>query len=364
MGGLRASQQRGWQRVLIVAGLMVVFIGAGTVAAAARVSNSSDKILPGVRVAGVDVGGMTTEQATAAVTAAARRPLDRTITVRAAGRTWQVTPAALGRRAAVEQAVRRAASGPRLSWWAGIWHRLTNRPVTLSVGLAYRGGQPGMGTMVHRVAAAVKIAPQDASIRLVGGQIQRRHARNGRALDVQEASTALNAAVRGDATAVNLPVKTLAPGVRDSGLGKTIAIDVGRNRLTLYDGLKAEKTYPVATARPGFYTPRGIWRVVDKLVNPTWVNPAPNGWGAGEPAMIPPGPDNPLGTRALALNAAGILIHGSPASWSIGSYASHGCIRMFLSDAEDLFSRVPAGTPALIYGGGPASTPTSQTAGA
>jgi lipoprotein-anchoring transpeptidase ErfK/SrfK len=71
-----------------------------------------------------------------------------------------------------------------------------------------------------------------------------------------------------------------------------------------------------------------------------------------------------LGTRALALDAAGILIHGSPASWSIGSYVSHGCIRMFLSDAEDLFRRVPAGTAVLIYGGGPASAPSRQAAGA
>jgi lipoprotein-anchoring transpeptidase ErfK/SrfK len=317
-----------------------------------------------VRVAGVDVGGMTGQQATAAVAAVARRSLDRPITVRAAGRTWRVTPASLGRRAAVEQAVRRAASGPRLSWWAAMWHRVSNRPVTWSVDLAYQDGERGVAAMVGKVAASVDLPSRDASIRLVDGHVQRRAARNGRALDVRRARIALNAAVLGSATAVSLPVKPLMPGVGDGRLGKTITIDVGRNRLTLYDGLKAQKTYPVATAKPGFYTPRGTWRVLYKLVNPTWVNPAPNGWGAGEPAVIPPGPGNPLGTRALALNAAGILIHGSPASWSIGHYASHGCIRMFLSDAEDLFPRVPAGTRVLVYGDGPASVSTSQAAGA
>jgi lipoprotein-anchoring transpeptidase ErfK/SrfK len=315
-------------------------------------------------VAGVDVGGLTRQQATAALAAAADRSLDRTITVRAAGKTWQVTPAALGRRATVEDAVRQAAAGPRLSWWAATWHRLTNRPVTLSVGLDYRGGQDGVATMARRIAGAVDVGPQDAWIGLANGQMQRRHARNGRTLDVQRATAALTAALRGAATVVTLPMKPLVPRVNDSGLGKTIAVDVGRNRLTLYDGLQVEKTYPVATAKPGFYTPRGTWRVLYKEINPTWVNPAPNGWGADEPAVIPPGPDNPLGTRALALNASGILIHGSPASWSIGSYASHGCIRMFLSDAEDLFPRVPAGTRVLIYGGGPASAPSSQAAGA
>jgi lipoprotein-anchoring transpeptidase ErfK/SrfK len=157
----------------------------------------------------------------------------------------------------VDDAVGRAASGPRLSWWAGVWHRLINRPVTLSVGLDYHGGQRGVAALVRRIAAAVNVAPQDASIGLVDGQVQRRHARNGRALDVHRASAALSAAVRGTATAVTLPMKPLAPRVRDSGLSKTIAVDVGRNRLTLYDGLKVEKTYPVATAKPGFYTPRG-----------------------------------------------------------------------------------------------------------
>jgi hypothetical protein len=171
-----------------------------------------------------------------------------------------------------------------------VWHRLINRPVTLSVGLDYHGGQRGVAALVRRIAAAVNVAPRDAWIGLVDGQVQRRHARNGRALEVHRASAALSAAVRGTATAVTLPMKPLAPRVSDSGPSKTIAVDVGRNRLTLYDGLKVEMTYPVATAKPGFYTPRGAWRVLYKLVNPTWVNPAPHGWGAGKPAVIPPGP--------------------------------------------------------------------------
>jgi hypothetical protein len=95
--GVRTWLRRGvWQRVLVVVGLVVVLVGAGTVAAAARVSHSSDRILAGVRVAGVDVGGMTRQQATAAVTAAARRSLDCAITVRAAGRSWRVTRRLLG----------------------------------------------------------------------------------------------------------------------------------------------------------------------------------------------------------------------------------------------------------------------------
>ncbi len=109
------------------------------------------------------------------------------------------------------------------------------------------------------------------------------------------------------------------------------------------------KVYPVATGQPSFPTPQGSWEVVYKRMNPTWTNPAKDGWGADMPASIPPGPGNPLGTRAMSLNASGILIHGTYASYSIGHYASHGCIRMLLSDVEALYPQVPEGTPVLIH---------------
>jgi L,D-transpeptidase ErfK/SrfK len=69
--------------------------------------------------------------------------------------------------------------------------------------------------------------------------------------------------------------------------------------------------------------------------------------------MIPPGPGNPLGTRALYLNADGIRIHGTPSDSSIGSYASHGCIRMHISESEALYPLVPVGTPVFIIGAPP-----------
>jgi lipoprotein-anchoring transpeptidase ErfK/SrfK len=87
---------------------------------------------------------------------------------------------------------------------------------------------------------------------------------------------------------------------------------------------------------------------VNKQENPTWYNPAIDTWGADLPPVIAPGPGNPLGTRALYLNAPGIRIHGTYSSSSIGTYASHGCIRMLISDSEDLYPRVPMGTRVII----------------
>jgi lipoprotein-anchoring transpeptidase ErfK/SrfK len=148
---------------------------------------------------------------------------------------------------------------------------------------------------------------------------------------------------------VDLPIASVDPSVSEKALGKTIIVRISQNKLYLYDGLKLEASYSVATGQLGIYpTPMGHWAIVNKRVNPTWVNPARDSWGADEPAFIPPGPDNPLGTRALDLDAPGIRIHGTPSDSSIGHWASHGCIRMHIWDSEDLFDRVDIGTPVII----------------
>ena len=77
------------------------------------------------------------------------------------------------------------------------------------------------------------------------------------------------------------------------------------------------------------------------------MNPDPLGWGKDYPASIPPGPGNPLGTRAMYLDAPGIRIHGTYNESSIGTFASHGCVRMTIADSEALYELVPVGT--IVY---------------
>ena len=202
---------------------------------------------------------------------------------------------------------------------------------------------------VGALAPKLAVAPTDASIKLVDGKVVKQQAKVGRVLDVEASARALAKALRGNARKVKLVTRPVDPKVTNDKLGKTIEINLSTNRLTFYDGLKVRRTYPVATGQPSFPTPQGAWEVVNKRMHPTWTNPAPDGWGADMPASIPPGPGNPLGTRAMSLNASGILIHGTYASYSIGSYASHGCIRMLLSDVEALYPQVPMGTPVLIH---------------
>ena len=108
------------------------------------------------------------------------------------------------------------------------------------------------------------------------------------------------------------------------------------------------KTYPIAVGMAGLETPAGRYAIQDKQVNPAWH--VPNSAWAGSLAgqTIPGGaPDNPLKARWLGI-ANGVGIHGTAEGWSIGTRASHGCIRMHVSDVEDLYPRVPIGTPVLI----------------
>src|SRR5918999_4447596 len=133
--GKRPAGLSGWQRIAVVVGLAVVLLATMSVAATARVGASSGRILAGVTVAGVDVGGMARDEAVAAVNAAVEPKLRRGVVVVSGGKRWAVTPARLGYGAKVEQAVDQALAGPELSALADFWHRLTTKPVTHAVGI-------------------------------------------------------------------------------------------------------------------------------------------------------------------------------------------------------------------------------------
>jgi lipoprotein-anchoring transpeptidase ErfK/SrfK len=110
--------------------------------------------------------------------------------------------------------------------------------------------------------------------------------------------------------------------------------------------MTASASFGIATGMAAYPTPTGNFRIVTKQRNPWWYPPAAD-WAKGA-KPVPPGPGNPLGTRWMGLNVGAVGIHGTPDAASIGYSASHGCIRMRISDAEWLFERVRVGTPVFI----------------
>jgi len=127
-----------------------------------------------------------------------------------------------------------------------------------------------------------------------------------------------------------------------------ITIDRSSFRLRLFKRLRFAKGYGVAVGLPDYPTPTGLFAIQSKQVNPTWT--APNSPWAGEMAgqqVAGGAPDNPLKARWMGVNGA-VGIHGTGQPWSIGTRASHGCIRMTVPGVIDLFRRVSVGTPVLI----------------
>jgi lipoprotein-anchoring transpeptidase ErfK/SrfK len=131
-------------------------------------------------------------------------------------------------------------------------------------------------------------------------------------------------------------------------VSKTLRLEIqlSRRRVVLYDGESMIKSYPIAVGRPGWETPKGTYKVLQKIKNPAWIHPLQKG------VVIPGGdPENPLGRYWIGFWTNGknwIGFHGTPNPESVGKAASHGCIRMLNSDVEDLFQRVSLGTPVKV----------------
>ena len=192
-------------------------------------------------------------------------------------------------------------------------------------------------------ATAGRRAPAPAELQAVPDARASRHraraARDGEG-DREGASSATRAT-----RSVLRTSKTPAQVTR-ANFGPVIVIHRGSNRLYLYKGARLNRLFPVATGQSVYPTPLGSFHIVVMWRNPWWYPPN-SPWAAGE-QPVPPGPNNPLGTRWMGISAPGVGIHGTNNDASIGYSVSHGCIRMHVSDAEWLFNHVDIGTPVFI----------------
>ncbi len=126
-----------------------------------------------------------------------------------------------------------------------------------------------------------------------------------------------------------------------------VTIDRANYELILWKNLKKKKTYSIAVGQAGLETPTGLYTVNDKQVDPTWHVPTSDWAGDLAGQSIPPGPSNPLKARWIGIyDGAGV--HGTDDVSSLGTSASHGCVRMAVPDVIELFDKVPLGTPLYV----------------
>ena len=308
-------------------------LSAGVVAATTTgtttgtTTTAPQTIAPGVSIGGVDVGDLTADEAIAEVNAAFAEPL-----VLIAPRSrLAVTPKRLGAVAAVRAAVTRA-----LTSSAGSVLKLR---VSLS--------RVRTSSYLALVARRFDRKPADSQLLLRQLRPWVSKQQTGRVLRRQRAmATIFTALAANERLPLRLEFLELKPRVTRSSIGPVIVIRRGSNRLYLYKGMRFQRVFGVATGQLIYPTPVGRWAVVVKWRNPWWYPPNSD-WAKGE-KPIPPGPGNPLGTRWMGLSASGVGIHGTPDDASIGYSASHGCIRMHISDAEWLFNHVNIGTTVFV----------------
>jgi lipoprotein-anchoring transpeptidase ErfK/SrfK len=337
----------------VVLPLAVVLAGLGTLGTLA-VDRHARRTLPsGAFIQGVDVGGLTFGQAVARVGEKVEAPLRRPVKVTADPFSVQTSPWDLGYRVDVPAVVHRAMGGRQ----GGNLASRTFSRLFSSGGAPFLEARPSWvpGGSLDRVLAdaakAVGTAPKDADIDVSSGWVKVTPEKAGKQIDVEASKRAVMDGVALGDDVVRLVARPVKPP-SDSALSKVILVRAGENKLYLYDNGQIVKSWPVATGSGSYLTPPGVWRVVEKIVNPSWYNPG-SAWATGLPKVIGPGPSNPLGTKALALDAPGILIHATPDSTSVGYSVSHGCIRMTEADEADLFSMVTPGTRVAIVQAAP-----------
>ncbi|MGH3664857.1 MAG: L,D-transpeptidase family protein [Egibacteraceae bacterium] len=333
---------------MLVAALVGGLLIAGGIAAyetRAYAAAYQGRILPGITVAGVDLEGMTRPEAMTAVKAEIRPLLDHKVAVRWDDETWTVTPRDMGATSNAKRAAAaavRASSGTTWLEWARM--RWQGSTVDFSRDVAVHQPRQAVAAFVDRVAAEIDLDARDATLDYRSGWVEISADHDGRKLQQKAATRSIMGALKGGGAAVALPVATVEPEVTAAAYDEVLLLRQSERKLYLYQGGEITNEWTVAVGTSGYPTPTGHYSVTEKRYLPTWVNPDPTGWGASMPTSIGPGPGNPLGVRALNWSAPGaIRFHGTEAITSLGTAASHGCVRMSNNDVIQLYDLIDVG---------------------
>jgi lipoprotein-anchoring transpeptidase ErfK/SrfK len=313
-----------------------------------------DQIAPGVEIGGVDVGGRDADSARKLIEQKVVAPLKQPVVVNYDGKEYTLSPKRLHAKAdvdgMVQEAIDRSRDGSildRVSRYA------TGSDVDANLEPRVGYDKSAVKNFINELADRINQDPVNASVVPSGGRLQQEAGQPGQAVNKRQMTTEINHAARspGRDQAIPAVVETTKPEVNKKDLAQAypryIYIDRGSYTLRFYHHLKLEKSYSIAVGQQGLETPAGLYHALDKQVDPSWH--VPNSAWAGSLAgqVIPPGPADPLKARWIGIfDGAGI--HGTDDISSLGSAASHGCVRMSISDVIDLYDRVEVGDPIYI----------------
>ncbi len=343
-------------RYIVIGALLVFVLLAAAGAVYAYDNGRSQRIAEGVSIDGIPVGGMKVVDARAKLRSGVLEPLSRPVVATYEDREFTLTPKAASVGVDIEGSVNAALDASRSgNLFQRTWRDVTGGKVKRDVPLRVTYSHAAIDKVVARVSRKLNEPARDATVgNLEKGQISPTTSKDGLRVRNVTLSRALEKELldRSGRTPVPVRTKVVTPKVTTKKLAAEypaiILVNRGAFKLTLYKNLKLEKTYGIAVGQVGLETPAGLYHVQNKAVNPAWH--VPNSAWAGDLAgqTIPAGdPGNPIKARWMGIfDGAGI--HGTSETGSIGSAASHGCIRMLIPDVEELYDQVPVGAPVYI----------------
>jgi lipoprotein-anchoring transpeptidase ErfK/SrfK len=338
---------------VLVLTVTVLLVGAGSLYAFDR--SARTKIADGVTVNGVPVGGLTPAQARAKLSAALLKPLDRPVSVRYQGRRFTLSRAAAKIAIDIDGSVDRAMDASNAgNLFTRTWREVRGTSLGAHVDAKISWDRAAVRRVVSRVRDKLTIEPREASVDLESGKVAPVTSRDGRAVNTKRLRHDIKTALlsTGDTRIARVRTSVVKPKTTTEDLANKYPAVILVNRsaftLTLYKDLKLAKTYHIAVGQVGLETPAGLYHIQNKAINPAWHVPNSDWAGKLAGTVVPGGtPQNPLKARWLGIfDGAGI--HGTDATSSIGSAASHGCIRMLIPDVIELYDQVPVGAPIYI----------------
>jgi lipoprotein-anchoring transpeptidase ErfK/SrfK len=320
----------------MLSAITLVLIAAPVAVAAPA---DSGTVPNGVSAGGVDLSGLTLQQASDKLTADLEPHVTRELVVRAAGKRATLAQKESGLEldalTTAKRAIRSKVAGP------------------VPVKLTYSA--KSVTAFVDSLAAKTDRPARDATMRITLRKITTRRSVYGVTIPRDSVYRSLKKRLTtpGTSRLVQVKVKKVRAAINTNDLrerkgGTVITIDKRNFKLRLFKKLKFAKSYGVAIGQPAYPTPEGLFSIQNKQIDPVWS--VPNSAWAGELAgttVSGGSASNPLKARWMGITD-GVGIHGTGQEWSVGTAASHGCLRMRVADVKALYPRVPVGTPVLI----------------
>jgi lipoprotein-anchoring transpeptidase ErfK/SrfK len=343
-------------RSFFIVATLVVLLVAAAGGIYAYDSGREHQITKGITVGGVPVGGMKEAAARAKLRRAVLEPLNQPVVAHYEGKNYKLTPAqakvGVDIDGSISQAIQRSREGNIFARTArNVQGKQIDEDIKLDIAYNHRA----INRMVKRISTKIDRPARDATLDLEEGNINPTPSATGLSVRAAKLRRQLRRSLLSvdGSRSVKVQTKMVEPKVTSKDLADkypaVVIVHRGAFQLSLYKHLKLAKTYGIAVGRVGLETPAGLYHVQNKAINPAWTMPNSSWVAPKDRGKVIPGGTaaNPLKARWLGIYA-GAGIHGTDDSGSIGSAASHGCIRMRIPDVEELYPQVPVNAPVYI----------------